>query len=116
MAVRQRTCRTADLVSVSKTVNPDASAELPAEAAVDLSELLTFAEVATLAKVSDATVRSWAARPVEPLPIVDLGPRMTRILRGDWLEWVQARRVTAQYTTEVQVACQSATVSKRVYL
>ena len=74
--------------SANTTQNPE-----PDCGPTDASDLLTVQEFAALARVTQRTVRDWAARRVGPEPIHPAGARIVRYDRAQCEAWLSGRDV-----------------------
>lgn len=59
----------------------------------DWPEVLRVKDAACYLKVSEATVRNYLKRPVDPLPHQRLGYRTIRIERDDLSEWYRRQPI-----------------------
>lgn len=55
------------------------------------SELWTVEEAAKFLGVGVETIRTYANRKINPLPIIIISPKIIRIIKHDFLEWVKGQ-------------------------
>lgn len=55
-----------------------------------LPELITFEEASQALGVSVETIRSYATREENPLPIIMITPRTIRINKLDFIDWIRS--------------------------